>query len=292
MVMLGPASADHPAHPAHAAKEIETMTDPNEIKDPEEVQAPEAQQANQDPPEETVGDMMQKAPSEAVKWFVIVFSAIVYLAGIVYAEVHGLTMLQKGVAPEMRLWATLGMIAAGISAVLFPIALKVWTIEAKQRIAAYMFYALDFAFLIFNAFTDFNTQQGQTLLPWAQSYVTYILPASPILVGAMWAILWELDPNVKQKVLALTLRAAMREKMARKVADAAKGQNVTAVVNAAAEREVERALTELFGAPVTAYTLNADELPQRRGLLQSFFGLLSSLVSRKPSDTTDTQSQQ
>jgi hypothetical protein len=213
----------------------------------------------------------------------------------VYAEVHGLTMLQKGVAPEMRFWAGAGMIAAGVSAVLFPIALKSWAIEAKHRIVTTAFYVLDFAFLAFNAFTDFNTNAGGTLAPWAVTYVTYILPASPVIVAAMWAILWELDPNVKQKVLALTLRMAMREKMARKVADAARGQNVTAVVNAAAEREVERALTELFGQPVrpvAGYVMNEAERPTIGGMAASFFGSLlkraqSALLPAMPSQSQD-----
>jgi hypothetical protein len=95
--------------------------------------------------------------------------------------------------------------------------------------------------------------------------------------------------------LQLSLRAAMREKMARKVADAAKGANVTATVNAAAEQEVERALTELFGYPVkpaAGYVMDTTQRPGiMGGLARNFFGLLSSLVSRKPSDTTDTQSQ-
>ena len=263
-----------------------------ETKQPEEeVKETEPQAVNTDPPEETVGDIMHKAGGDAIKFWVIVVSAIVYLAGIVYAEVHGLTMLQKGVAPDMRFWATLGMVAAGITAVALPVALKVWTIEARQRIATYAFYALDFAFLCFNAFTDFNTQQGQTLAPWAQTYVTYILPASPILVAACWALLWELDPAVREKITLLTLRAAMKKKMADKVADAAKGQNVTSVVNAAAQREVERALTELFGAPVSGYVMNATDLPQRRGLLQSFFGYLSQRVRQVFSDNMLSPSQ-
>lgn len=244
-----------------------------------------------DPPEETVGDIMKRSGSDAVKFWVIVVSALVYLAGIVYAEIHGLTMLQKGVAPEMRMWAQLGMIAAGITALALPVALKVWTIEARQRIAAYAFYALDFAFLAFNAFTDFNTQQGQTLVPWAQTYVTYILPASPVIVAAGWALIWELDPAVREKITLLTLRAAMKKKMADKVADAAKGANVSARVNAAAQREVDRALTELFGTPVTGYVMQADDLPQRRGLLQSFFGWLSSLRFSEPIGNTPTPSQ-
>lgn len=252
------------------------MSEDNKAIEPTE-EEPKAQAPLAEPPEETVGDIMQKSGSEALKWVVIVLSAGVYLAGIVYAEVHGLTMLQKGVAPEMRFWAGAGMVAAGVSAILYPIALKSWAIEAKHRIATTAFYVLDFAFLAFNAFTDFNTNAGQQLAPWAMTYTTYILPASPVIVAAMWAILWELDPAVKQKVLALTLRMAMREKMARKVADAAKGQNVSAVVNAAAEREVERALTELFGQPVrpvAGYVMNEAERPTIGGLVSSFFGSL------------------
>jgi len=269
------------------------MSDQNELRF-DDIQNPKQNEAftkDQDPPEETVGDIMQKASGEGWKWLVIVMSALVYLAAIVYAEVHGLAMLQKGVAPDMRFWAGMGMIAAGISAVLFPIALKVWTIEAKHRITATLFYVADFAFLAFNAFTDFNTQQGQQLVPWAQTYVTYILPASPVIVGAMWAILWELDPTVKQKVLQLSLRAAMKEKLARKVADAARGEHVTARVNAAAEREVERALTELFGTRVHGYVMDGDDLPKRRGLLQSFFDFLYSFKQREPSENMPTQSQ-
>jgi hypothetical protein len=257
----------------------------------EEIKETEVQQVNQDPPEETVGDIMQKDSSAGIKWLVIVVSALVYIAGLVYAEVHGVTMLQKGVAPDMRLWATMGMIAAGVSAVLFPIALQAWAIEAKHRLATILFYVLDFGFLAFNAFTDFDVNSGQQLAGWAQTYISYILPASPVIVAAMWAILWELDPSVKEKVQRLTLRMAMKEKMTRKVAEAAKGQNVTSVVNAAAQREVDRALTELFGTPVTGYVIQTKDLPQRKGLLQSFFDFLYSFRQPAPSEDTPTPSQ-
>jgi hypothetical protein len=248
----------------------------------------------QHPPEETVGDIMQKSQGEGLKFWVIVGSAIVYLAGIVYAEVHGFSILREGIAPDLRFWATVGMVAAGISAVLLPLALKVWTIEAKQRVAAYMFYALDFAFLAFNAFVDFDVKTGQQLAGWAQSYRQYLLPASPVMVAIGWALLWELDPGVRQKILQLTLRAAMKEKMARKVADAAKGARVTETVNAAAEREVERALTELFGAPVRPVSGYVIDEPKRGGLgrlLTSFFGLLSKLGQFTYSPATPSQSQ-
>lgn len=260
----------------------------------DDIQNPEQDKAfdhDQEPPEETVGDLMKKSGSDGIKFWVIVLSALVYVAGIVYAEVHGLTMLQKGVRPDLRIWATMGMIAAGITAGVLPVALKVWTIEAKQRIAAYMFYALDFAFLMFNAFTDFNTNTGQQLTGWAQSYVTYVLPASPIIVAALWALVWELDPSVRKKVMLLSLRAAMQEKLMQGVADAAKGQHVTKAVHTAASKEVDLALWELFGAkPADGYYVMDDE-PKRRNLLRGFFGLLSSWARRVVSTNTVTSSQ-
>lgn len=239
-----------------------------------------------EPPEETVGDIMQKSEGEGLKKVVVFFTALVYLAGIVYAEVHGLTLLQKGVRPDMQIWAGMGMIAAGISAVLFPVAMKVWTVEATQRIVTGLFYLIDFAFLAFNAVVDFGGNTGQALPGWAQSYSTYVLPASPIAVAAMWAIVWHLDPSVRQKILQLTLRASMKEKMARKVADAAKNAHVSEVVNRAAAQEVDRALYELFGArPAEGYYV-MDKEP-RRGWMHSFFDWLSSSRQSKKSDDTD-----
>jgi hypothetical protein len=262
------------------------------------------QNALLEPPEETVGDIMHKMADNGLKFIVIVGGMIAYLVGIVYAEVHGLTMLMKGVAPEYQIWAMAGMVVAGMSAILFPLALKSWAIESRHRIVCFLFYAADFVFLAFNAFVDFDVNTGGTLTGWQAMYASYILPASPVILTAMWGILFQLDPAVKQKVLLLTVRAAMQEKLARGVANAAKGQNVQAVVNAAAEREVERALTELFGAPVVMYKMHrTDNLPPARdGWLNRFFGRLSrqgqSINSTatpsqsEPSDLSNSQNQQ
>jgi hypothetical protein len=266
----------------------------SELNENQEVenQEVEKQEVTQpEPPEETVGDIMQKMSGEGLKWIVIVGFAIAYAAGIVYAEVHGLTMLQNGVKPDMRIWATLGMIAAGLCALLFPVGLKSWFIESRHRITATIFYVIDFAFLAFNSFTDFNVNNGVPLVSWAQTYVSYILPASPIILAGMITILFSLDPDVKDKVNRLTLRAAMKEKLTRKVAERAKGAHVTARVDAAAEREVEKALFELFGAvPAEGYYV-MDAPKEGGGLLKSFFGYLYSRAQQVLSSATDGRSQ-
>jgi hypothetical protein len=266
-----------------------------ETKDPQEVTEPQPQAAAPmgDPPDETVGDIMQKMGERGLKFVVIIGFALAYVAGIVYAEVHGLTMLQKGVAEDMRIFATMGMVAAGLCALLFPIALKVWAIEARHRITTLIFYAVDFAFLAFNAITDFDTQTGGTLAPWARDYVTYILPASPIVLAGMITILFLLDPETRDKINRLTLRAAMKEKMIKRVAEAAKGEHVTAAVNAAAAREVDAAMYEIFGArPADGYYITTrEQIAQRRTFAQSFFGGLSTLARRALSSVMGTQSQ-
>lgn len=270
-----------------------------ETKDPEVKQPEAAQEPTQapapaalQPREDTVGDIMKKAGERAIKSALVIVSILVYVAGIIYAEVHGLTMLQKGVSPDMRIWAGVGMVAAGATALAMPAVLKVWAIEAKHRLYTYVFYALDFAFLAFNAFIDFNNQTGATLAGWAQTYTTYILPASPVFITLLWAIFWELDPTVKAKVLQLTLREAMKEKVAQKVMDAAKGANVDAVINAAAAHEVDQALSDLFQTKAQGgyYAIESNALP-RRTAAQSFFDGLFSLARRALSSVTGTQSQ-
>ena len=110
-------------------------------------------------------------------------------------------------------------------------------------------------------------------------------------MAAFWALLWELDPNVKESVLKQTLRAAMKQKMAQQVANAAKGANVTTAVNKAAEREVEKALYELFGArPAEGYYV-MDAPKEGGGLVKSFFGYLYSRAQQALSSATDGRSQ-
>jgi hypothetical protein len=258
----------------------------------EEVKQTESEVKQMEAPEETVGDIMQKMSGEGLKWIVIIGSIAVYVAAVVYAEVHGLNMLSRGVAPDFLVWAYVGMIALGVTALLLPLALKVWTIEAKHRIAAFLFYLVDISLLGINAFTDYGSNTGAQLASWAQLYLDYIMPATPVIAGIGWSILWMLDPDVKDAINRLTLRAAMKEKMSRKVADAAKGQNVTAAINAAAAQEVDRALYELFGArPATGYYVMDDTKHSSwGGLAASFFGWASKRVQSLVSSVTASQS--
>ena len=224
---------------------------------------------------QSVGDIMQNGKTEAIKRLIIFIGALVYIAGIVYAESHALNILQDGVAPDFLLWAYAGMIAAGISALVLPLALHYWTFEALHRIAAFAFYGVDIALLMFNSFTDFGVNAGQTLPQWAQFYVSYILPASPVIVAMGWSILFLMDPSVKSHILKQTLQASIREALGQQMIEAAKGANVSESVKTAAQAEVNNTLKDLFGREVVvkeqtvaAPNLKPEEQPSQGAKFQ------------------------
>ena len=205
----------------------------------------------QNDPGQTAGDFMSTGWSKSVKSITIFVSILIYLAGIVYAEVHGLNMLTKGVNPDFIMWAYIGMLALGLSAIALPLALHFWTFASMQRIFTFGFYALDLALLILNAFLDYGVNTGEQTTSWGGLYLTYIMPATPVICAIGWSVIWLLDPSTKSHVLRQTLRTAILEAKANQVASAAGTTQVSEQVKHAAQGEVEAALTELFGRPVT-----------------------------------------
>ena len=227
--------------------------------------------------EETIGEIMKESTRRGIVTVVKIGAALVYLAMIAYAEAHGINMLTKGVNPDFLIWAYAGMIALGLTAILLPLAIHFWTFDPVQRITAYLFYAVDLVLLGVNTFTDYGANTGSQLTSWALLYRDYIMPATPVIAGIGWSILWLMDVESKQLAQRLTLRNSIIQKKANQVMKAANDPRYNVLVDAAAEHEVEQAMSDLFGVPVRTYTLDA---PQDRptGLLgrlaKGFFGLL------------------
>lgn len=252
----------------------------------EPTQAPQVTQ----PREETIGDIMKEATRRGIVKAVVTGSVIVYLGMVVYAEAHGINLLTKGVAPDFLIWAYMGMIALGLTAILLPLALHFWTHEFTHKLAAFLFYALDLTLLFVNSFTDYGGNTGQQLASWAQLYKDYVMPATPVIAGMGWAVLWLLDPSSRALAQRLTLRTAIMQKKSDQVMKAASDPRFNAIVDAAAQQEVEDTLAEFFGRPVVGYVMNAEPQPQRRTAAQSFFDGLFSLARRALSSVMDTPS--
>jgi hypothetical protein len=256
-----------------------------ETKDPEATQEPTQPQAEApkaEAPEPGVGDLMREGTRKAIAALVVLLLIVAYLGGLAYAEVHGLNMLRSGVAPDLLMWAYLGMFTLGALAIAFPLGLHYYAFDPMQRMIMQIFYfCIDLPLLGINAFTDFNVNEGQKLVQWAQFYKDYIVPSTPIIAMAMATILLLLDPHAKAFVMRQAVKAAVMQKKANDVIKAANNPEISAMVNQAAHDEVADIMTELFGRKVTRYVMNANERPApRRNVLQSFFGYLSTAAQR------------
>jgi hypothetical protein len=247
------------------------MSDPEEIKQEET----EQEAAPMEAPEPGVGDLMKEGTRKAIAALVVLMIIIAYLGGLAYAEVHGLSLLRNGVAPDLLMWAYLGMVTLGMLAIALPLGLHYYAFDPMQRMVMLIFYfCVDLPLLGINTFVDFNANEGQQLVQWAQMYKDYVLPSTPVIAMLMATVLLLLDPHAKAFVMRQAIKAAVMQKKAGDVIKAANRPEISAMVNDAARDEVAEIMTELFGRKVTAYKMSADETPRPRGLLQSFFGRL------------------
>lgn len=198
------------------------------------------------------GNFMQKGKDQAVRALVSFFGVLVYVAGVVYAEVHGYSLLIRGVDPQFLLWSTVGIVALGITALFLPLGLHYSFHAPLQRIAAFCFYGVDLGLLIFNAVVDyaFKTGTGQALPGWLGAYMEYILPATPIIAAVGWSLLALLDPGQKERGMIETLKASTREALAARIAEQAKAVDVSTAVDQAAAQMARDIVSGALGASV------------------------------------------
>jgi hypothetical protein len=256
-------------------------------------QEQEAPPVPMQPRERGVGELMKEGTRKAVAGFALLVLIAAYLAGLTYAEVHGLNLLRTGVAPDLLMWAYIGMVSLGALAIALPLLLHFHAFDPTQRLWTYIFYALDILLLGVNSFIDFSGNNGRELVQWAQMYRDYILPSTPVIASVMATVLLLLDPHTKALVLRHTLRAAMVQKQADKVIEAANDPRVNATIDAAAGEEVTRAMEDLFGyriTPIQGYVMDTTQ-PKRLSLAARFFDYLYERVTRALSSDTPGQSQ-
>jgi len=194
--------------------------------------------------------MMNEGKTRAIKTLVIFAGVLVYIAGVLYAEVHGYSMLVNGIDPAMFLWAVLGMVALGITALTLPLALHYWTHQPMHRLAALGFYAVDLGLLALNAVTDFANQTGEALPQWQQFYMSYGVPTTPVIAALGWAILFLLDPSQKMRAMAETLKASTQEVLSNRIAEAAKSADISAAIESAAQAMAADIVKASLGAAV------------------------------------------
>lgn len=185
---------------------------------------------------QTVGDIMSSAKITAAKTIAFVASVLVYMAMLTYSGVHNYTLLTKGVPEDLLIWAIVGVVALEISGAALPIALHYWTHAPLQRFVAIAFYLVDIGLLWLNVVLDFALVSHQAGLPeWANLYLTFAAPATPLIAGGGWALIWLLDPSQRKLATQQALQASVQEALAARLAEAARSSDLNGMVERAAE---------------------------------------------------------
>ena len=182
----------------------------------------------------TPGDFMAESTQRNMKTMAMFIGVSVYLGAIVFAASHNFNLLTSGVSPNLVFWAYIGVVMVSLSAVGMPVAYHYWTAPGLHRIACGVFYFIDLAMLAFNTILDNALVSNLGVPPWLSMYLG-IAPATPLVVGVMWSVLWILDPSNRRRDTLMSLRSATEESLARQIAEAARGGAASRQVISAAQ---------------------------------------------------------
>ena len=212
-----------------------------------------------------VGDIQAEGHEAALKAIAVTSSIIVYVAMLLYTAVHNFTLMLIGIPPDLQVWAILGVVTLEISAIALPIALHWWTHAPIQRIVAFLFYAIDLLLLWINVSLDFALVAGTwtTMPEWMTLYLHYVMPATPLLAGAGWALLWLLDPSQQERSTRLSIRTSAKAALARRISAAANTIEIDEMVDAAATELARHEIAKALG--VSLRTPNRNGRPEARG---------------------------
>ena len=205
-----------------------------------------------------VGDVMSEAKVRALKAVAITAGLLVYAGFIVYSGVHNFTLMTAGVPPDLLIWAIVGVIGLEITAAALPLALHFWCHAPLQRIAAFIFYFVDLAIILMNVILNFALTQGNAIPEWGQLWLFYGVPATPVIAGFGWTMLFLLDPSSRQREIMEQLKASTMETLGNRIVVAASQTDITSIVEAAAERVAYDVVSKSLGAPAKK---PARELP-------------------------------
>ncbi|WP_448600912.1 hypothetical protein [Thermoflexus hugenholtzii] len=197
----------------------------------------------------TVGDLMGEAKRRAFKALAIFMGIAVYAGMLLYAGVHNYSLFVRGLREDLVIFALLGLFTMELSAVGLPLAIHFWTAPGVHRIAALAFYLADLALLAGNAVLDFHLNAGLPLTPWMRLYLDFMAPATPLLVGLMWSVLFILDPANRIRDMEMELAAAARMALANRIAEAAKAADVNEIVEGAAREMARDLVARAVGRP-------------------------------------------
>lgn len=192
---------------------------------------------------------MGEARRRAFRALAIFVGLAVYAGMLVYAGVHNYSLFVRGLREDLVIFAFLGLFTLELSAIGLPLAIHFWTAPGVHRVAALTFYFVDLLLLVGNAVLDFRLNAGLELTEPMRLYLDFIAPATPLVVGLMWSVLFILDPANRLRDMEMELASAARSALATRIAEAAKAADVNEIVEEAARAMARDLVARAVGRP-------------------------------------------
>lgn len=195
----------------------------------------------------TLGDLMRSQRRDALKAAAMFMAVVLYGAALLYTGVHNFNLISRTVAPDQQLFAMTALLCLEGAAIFLPLAIHFWLAPGPQRLVGYLLYAANFTIVVLNTILDALTNRAEAMPDWLQLYATFIVPATPVLIGIGIAFIFILDPSKKIHDARAAAEAASMDAMALHMREAANRDDVNEAIRMAALKDMQEATSRVVG---------------------------------------------
>lgn len=198
----------------------------------------------------TLGELMRTQKRDAVRAAAMFMAVVLYAAVLIYTGVHNFNLMSRTVPPDQQLFAVTALLCLEGAAIFLPIAIHFWLAPGPQRMVGYILYGVNFTIIILNTVLDAITNRAEVMPEWLRLYATFIMPATPIVIGVGIAFIFLLDPSKKVHDARAAAQAASMDAMALHMREAADRPDVNEAIHIAAVRDMKDTTVRVTGVRV------------------------------------------
>ncbi|MCL5997882.1 MAG: hypothetical protein M1546_17780 [Chloroflexi bacterium] len=195
----------------------------------------------------TMGEIMRAQRRDAIRAAAMFMAVVLYGAVLIYTGVHNFNLISHTVAPDQQLFAITALLCLEGASIFLPIAIHFWFAPGPQRMVGYLLYAVNFTIVIVNTILDAINNRADSIPEWLSLYATFILPATPIVIGVGIAFIFLLDPSKKIHDARAAAEAASMDAMALHMREAANRDDVNEAIHLAAVKDMQEATSRITG---------------------------------------------
>lgn len=199
----------------------------------------------------SVGEMIDEGKSRGMKAITVGVAAIFLVAALVYTGIHNYNLFGRFMPAEQRVFGLIPVILIEGSIIAFIVGSFVWFGFGAQKALASAFGWALFAVAGANTLIDSMYSAGDAAPEWLAVYARFFVPITPVIVAAMWKLIFDLDPAKRERDFKMaTAGAILMAKHEARVRALRSGMNVKALADYGAQFDEALAVAIRESAPV------------------------------------------